>query len=72
MGLFRRGEAVEAVVPQAAPAERPEVREKGSFVFGACAECEWTGPGRRSRSAAEADAREHGQKGCDAAGTPAD
>ena len=33
--------------------------EKGNFVFGKCASCDWTGKARRSRSSAEKDAHDH-------------
>ncbi|GMA41004.1 hypothetical protein GCM10025883_30490 [Mobilicoccus caccae] len=33
--------------------------EVGSFAHGACARCDWKGPGRRARSMAEDDAELH-------------
>ena len=44
--------------------ERDLVRERGSFAHGICAHCDWQGPGRRARSAAETDATQHRGNGC--------
>ena len=62
MGLFRRRQT-EAVVHSEEPA-RADVLEKGSFAFGTCPDCDWQGPGRRSRGLAESDATEHRERGC--------
>lgn len=58
MGLFRRRHS-EPTVKYVEDAGRVDVRERGSFAFGVCSECDWVGPGRRARSGAEIDAREH-------------
>jgi hypothetical protein len=43
-----------------APATTPEgVDERGAFAYAACPECDWRGPGRRSRDRARKDLRHH-------------
>lgn len=37
----------------------PVVREEGSFAFGYCKSCDWTGPARRARAKAVDDATSH-------------
>ncbi|GGB43374.1 hypothetical protein GCM10011492_37940 [Flexivirga endophytica] len=41
------------------PLEDELTREDGSFAFGYCKSCDWTGRARRSRDKARGDAREH-------------
>jgi hypothetical protein len=40
-------------------------RERGSFTFGTCHCCGWSGPGRRARALAAQDAVRHLEGGCD-------
>ena len=40
-------------------------RERGSFTFGTCHGCGWSGPGRRARALAAQDAVRHLEAGCD-------
>ena len=40
--------------------------ERGSFTFGTCHGCGWSGPGRRARALAAQDAVRHLEAGCDA------
>ena len=63
MGWFKRRESAATVVHVDDPG-RESVRENGSFAHGECPDCDWVGPGRRARSAAETDAAEHREKGC--------
>ncbi len=42
-------------------------KEQGSFTFGYCKSCDWTGRARRARDKARSDAREH-RKDCDGKG----
>lgn len=44
--------------PDAPPAHRTAVAERGSFAFARCS-CGWTGPARRARDRARQDAQEH-------------
>jgi len=39
--------------------------ERGSFTFGTCHGCGWSGPGRRARALAAQDAVGHLEAGCD-------
>ena len=45
-------------------------RERGSFTFGTCHGCGWSGPGRRARALAAQDAVQHLEAGCDGVATP--
>ena len=45
-------------------------RERGSFSFGTCHACGWSGPGRRARARAAQDAVRHLEAGCAGDGTP--
>ncbi|MFC9119590.1 hypothetical protein ACFTXO_07335 [Streptomyces sp. NPDC057067] len=45
-------------VDSPAPAHRTTTVERGSFCLARCA-CGWSGPARRARDRARADAREH-------------
>ena len=45
-------------------------RERGSFTFGTCHGCGWSGPGRRARALAAQDAVRHLEAGCDGGATP--
>jgi hypothetical protein len=45
-------------------------RERGSFTFGTCHGCGWSGPGRRARALAAQDAVRHLDAGCDGGVTP--
>lgn len=38
---------------------RPVVTESGSFTRASCRACGWSGPARRARAVADADARRH-------------
>jgi hypothetical protein len=41
-----------------------DVVDRGSFTFGTCRGCGWTGPGRRARATAAQDAVRHAEAGC--------
>jgi hypothetical protein len=43
---------------------RAGTEERGSFTFGTCHGCGWTGPGRRARAVAARDAAGHLEAGC--------
>ena len=45
-------------------------RERGSFTFGICHGCGWSGPGRRARAVAARDAVRHLEAGCDGGISP--
>ena len=45
-------------------------RERGSFTFGTCHGCGWSGPGRRARALDAQDAVRHLEAGCEGAITP--
>ncbi|WP_168712412.1 hypothetical protein [Streptomyces sp. A1277] len=47
-----------AETPRDRPAHEPTTVERGSFCTARCA-CGWSGPARRSRDRARADAEEH-------------
>jgi hypothetical protein len=40
-------------------AKHPPTKDDGSFVFGYCKSCDWTGPARRARDKARKDALAH-------------
>ena len=44
--------------------------DRGSFTFGTCHGCGWSGPGRRARALAAQDAVGHLQAGCEGAIAP--
>ncbi|WP_446666280.1 DUF6349 family protein [Flexivirga sp. B27] len=47
--------------------EDEPTKENGSFAFGYCKSCDWTGRARRSRDKAREDARDH-RAGCSGKG----
>lgn len=49
------------------PLDEDLTREAGSFAFGYCKSCDWTGRARRSRDKARDDARHHRSE-CDGKG----
>jgi hypothetical protein len=52
------------VTPDAPPVlleHRLEIVESGAFAHAVCSGCSWTGPARRSRAVAAADAKKHPQ-----------
>jgi len=50
------------------PLDEELTREHGSFAFGYCTSCDWTGRARRSRDKARDDAQQHRTQ-CDGTGT---
>ena len=55
----RKHEATLVKLPKVERKDPPAVLEKGSFTFGYCKSCDWTGPARRARDKAVRDAVRH-------------
>ncbi|GAA1885441.1 hypothetical protein GCM10009814_14330 [Lapillicoccus jejuensis] len=55
----RKHEATLVKLPKVEREDSPAVVEKGSFTFGYCKSCDWTGPARRARDKAVRDAVRH-------------